>query len=147
MHKQFKALLVVSILAGAAVFTMGADSSCSSTKTTSAPASSLGSSAEPLKVEPVTLVAEFDDNRINAQDKYNGKIVQTSGFIKNVSNARDSFYLSINPTSEQDYTGTYFQCFVSKADAAAVANGQAVSFKGTVDDGFVSMTVTRPICQ
>lgn len=38
MHKGFKALLIISILAGLAVFSMGADSSCDTTKTTSTPA-------------------------------------------------------------------------------------------------------------
>lgn len=140
MRKWSKALLIVSILAGLAVFTMGADSSCSTTKTTSAPASGPGSSAEPLKVEPVAFVAEFDANKINAQDKYNGKVVQTSGVIKNVSNTGDDFYLSINPpTSDQYYMGTSFQCHVTKADAATVANGQPVTVKGTVNDVSVTM--------
>lgn len=135
MRKWSKALLIVSILAGLAVFSMGADSSCSSTKTTSAPASGPGSSAEPLKVEPVALVAEFDANKINAQDKYNGKVVQTSGLIKKVSISRDDYWLKINPTSEEDYMGTSFQCHVTEAEATGSLELRTpVSFKGTVDD-------------
>lgn len=143
MHKWFKVLLVVSILAGIAVFSMGAESSCGSSKTTSAPASGPGSSAEPIKVEPAALVTEFDANKINAQDKYNGKVVQSSGVIKNVSNTGDDFYLNINPTADQYYFGTSFSCHVSKTDAAAVANGQQVAFKGTVDDISVTMIQFR----
>lgn len=38
LRKGFKALLIISILAGLAAFSMGAESSCDTTKTTSTPA-------------------------------------------------------------------------------------------------------------
>ncbi len=40
---------------------------------------------QPLVVDAQTLVGEFDKNKLAANDKYNGKIVQTTAFIENIS--------------------------------------------------------------
>lgn len=109
------------------------------TATTKAPASGPGSSGEPIVVDATALAKEFDANKINAQDKYNGKVVQTSGFITNISSALDNFYIQFKPSGDPYYFGTSFQCYVSKEDAAAVANGQQVTVKGTVNDAMATL--------
>ena len=111
---------------------------CGTAKTT-APASGPGSAGEPLIVDGTALVKDFDTNKINAQDKYNGKVVQTAGFITNISSALDNFYIQLKPSNDPYYFGTSFQCYVSKEDAAAVANGQQVTVKGTVDDAMATL--------
>lgn len=113
-------------------------SGCGTAKTT-APASGPGSSGEPIVVDATVLVKEFDTNKINAQDKYNGKVVQTAGFVTNISSALDNFYIQLKPSSDPYYIGTSFQCYVSKEDAASVANGQQVAVKGTVDDAMATL--------
>lgn len=122
------------------VFIIGSGSSCE-TKKTQAPESGPGSAAEPMKVEAATLVSEFDANKINAQDKYNGKYVQTSGYITNVSSAMDNYYIQFKHSNDPLYLGTSFQCYVSKEDASAVTNGQSVTVKGRVED--VTMTLIQ----
>ena len=111
---------------------------CGTAKTT-APASGPGSAGEPIVVDATVLVKDFDANKINAQDKYNGKVVQTAGFVSNISSALDNFYIQFKPTADPYYFGTSFQCYVSKEDAAAVANGQQVTVKGTVDDALATL--------
>ena len=88
----------------------------------------------PQVVDASSIVKEFDANKIAAQDKYNGKVIQTTGYITNISSALDNFYIQFKPTNDQLYVGTSFQCYVSKDDASAVQNGQQVTVKGTVND-------------
>lgn len=134
-----KRLILIAVILLSTVFIAGADSSCESSTEKKAPESGPGSAAAPIVVEPAVLVQEFDANKINAQDKYNGKVVQTSGFITNISNVGDSFYLQIAPANDPMYLGTSFQCYVSKDDAGSVAKGQQISFKGTVQDVSITM--------
>ncbi len=95
----------------------------------------------PQVVDASSLVKEFDANKIAAQDKYNGKVIQTTGFVTNISSALDNFYIQFKPTNDQYYVGTSYQCYVSKDDAASVQNGQQVTVKGTVND--VTMTLIQ----
>lgn len=98
----------------------------------------------PMVVDATTLVGEYDKNKLSAQDKYTGKIVQTTAFINNISSdVLGSYYLSLNPSSDQYYFGTSIQCyFKDKSALTSLAKGQSVTVSGTMQDmslGIVEM--------
>lgn len=90
---------------------------------------------EVQKVEILAFVKEFDDNQLSAEDKYKGKYVEFTGYIKNISeDITGSPFLSINPKSDQYYFGTYIQCFFKdKSELTALKNGQRATVQGKVD--------------
>lgn len=98
----------------------------------------------PIVVDAATLVGEYDKNKLAAQDKYTGKTVQTTGYIKNISNdITGKYYLSLNPNNDQYYFGTTIACYFNdKAGLTALSNGQSVTVLGTMQDmsiGIVDM--------
>ena len=99
---------------------------------------------KPIVVDGPTLVAVYDKNKLAAQDQYTGKLVQTTGFIANISqDVTGNYYLSINPSNDQYYAGTTIQCyFKDKSVLTSLSNGQSVTVKGTMQDmslGIVEM--------
>ncbi|MHB9052876.1 MAG: OB-fold protein [Thermoleophilia bacterium] len=137
-----KKLLVIPVLLLIALAMMGNDSGCSSSKTASAPESGPGSAAEPMKVDATAFVGEFDANKISAQDKYKDKYIQTTGFVKNISGGDvGGLYAVLDPSQGRvesgitvPYFGTNMQCYLEKADASGLTNGQQVTVKGQVED-------------
>lgn len=104
--------------------------------------------AQPSKqatiVNATTLVGEYDKNKLSAQDKYTGKLVQTTAYINNISSdILGSYYLSLNPSSDQYYFGTSIQCYFSdKSPLTSLEKGQKVTVQGTMQDmslGIVGM--------
>jgi len=98
----------------------------------------------PMVIDATALVAEYDKNKLAAQDKYSGKVVQTTAFIENISSdITGSYYLSLKPSNDQYYTGTTFQCFFAdKSALTSLSNGQSVTVAGTMQDmslGIVEM--------
>lgn len=98
----------------------------------------------PMVVDATALVGEYDKNKLAAQDKYTGKIVQTTAFIDNISSdIAGSYYLSLKPSNDQYYAGTTFQCYFNdKSALTSLANGQSVTVTGTMQDmslGIVEM--------
>ncbi len=99
---------------------------------------------EPTVVEATVLVGEFDKNKLSANEKYKDKLVQTTGYIKNISNdVTGNYYLSLNPNNDQYYFGTTITCyFQEKDELTSLANGQSVTVQGTMQEmtlGIVSM--------
>jgi hypothetical protein len=120
--------------------TPSSDVTQSPTKVTEAPVVK----PAPIVVDATTLISEYDKNKLSAQDKYNGKLVQTTGYIDNISNdITGSYYLSIHPTNDQYYFGTSIQCFFSdKSQLTSLAKQQSVTVTGTMQDmslGIVEM--------
>ena len=98
----------------------------------------------PIVIDATTLVGEYDKNKLSAQDKYTGKVIQTSGYIKNISNdITGEYYLSLNPNNDQYYFGTTISCyFKDKSQLTPLSNGQSVTVIGTMQDmslGIVAM--------
>jgi len=98
----------------------------------------------PVVVNATALIAEYDKNKLAAQEKYTGKPVQTTGYIKNISNdVTGKYFLSLNPNNEQYYFGTTIACYFNeKGDLMSLTNGQSVTVVGTMQDmslGLVNM--------
>lgn len=135
------ALILIGMIGGAA----GGDKNGSSqsgdnqqTKETVQP------SQEAVIVAAQTLVGEYDKNKLSAQDKYTGKMVQTTGYIVNISNdITGSYYLSLKPINDQYYFGTTIACyFDDKGDLTSLEKDQKVTIKGKMQDmtlGIVNM--------
>ena len=98
----------------------------------------------PIIVDATTIVGEYDKNKLAAQDKYTGKIIQTTAVIKNISGGElGDYYLSLMPTNDEYYFGTTIQCFFKdKSVLTPLTNGQSVTVAGTMEDmtlGIVGM--------
>ncbi len=100
--------------------------------------------AAPMVVDATALIAEYDKNKLSAQDKYTGKTVQTTAIIDNISSdITGSYFLSLKPSNDQYYMGTSIQCyFQDKSALTPLAKGQSVTVSGTMQDmslGIVEM--------
>lgn len=97
----------------------------------------------PQVIDATALVKEFDKNKLAANDKYKGKLVQTTGYIKNISNdVAGNFFLSLNPSSEKYYMGTTLACyFKDKAELTLLSNGESVTVQGTMKEMSLGLVV------
>lgn len=100
----------------------------------------------PIVIDPTVLVGEYDKNKLAAQDKYSGKIIQTTAVIKNISSdVTGSYYLSLNPNSDQYYFGTSIACYFAdqsqKSKLTALVNGQSVTISGKMGDMSLGIVV------
>lgn len=141
-------LIVIGIIGAAAGGNKGTSTTNSTsenntnTQTASAPTTAV--KPTPIVIDATTLVGEYDKNKLSAQDKYTGKVVQTTGYIKNISNdITGEYYLSLNPNNDQYYFGTTISCyFKDKSQLTPLSNGQSVTIMGTMQDmslGIVDM--------
>jgi hypothetical protein len=98
----------------------------------------------PVVMDATALAGEYDKNKLAAQDKYTGKVVQTTAFIDNISSdIVGSYYLSLKPSNDEYYLGTTIQCYFNdKSALTSLAKGQSVTITGTMQDmslGIVEM--------
>lgn len=89
---------------------------------------------EVITVELTSFVEEFDANQLAAEGKYEGKLIQTSGYINNISeDILGTPFITIHPSNEEFYFGTYLQCmFDSEEQLTSLINGEMVTVKGRV---------------
>ena len=99
-------------------------------------------------VDATTLVKDYDNNKLAAQDKYTGKLVQTTAVIKNISSdVTGSYFLSLNPTADQYYFGTSIGCYfadgLQRSQLTALSNGQSVTVQGKMSDMSIGIVVMK----
>ena len=135
-------LFIIGMISSAGSKKGGSTSTNSTPDATTSESSSSAAQAEvkptvaPTLIDAKTLVGEFDKNKLAAQEKYTGKVVQTTAYIKNISGGDfGDYYLSLEPSNEQYYFGTTIQCFFKdKKELTTLANGQSVTVIGTMQD-------------
>ncbi len=100
---------------------------------------------KPIVVEALELIKEYDSNKLSAQDKYTGKIVQTTAYITNISNdIGGSYYLSLKPNQDEYYFGTSIKCiFKDKSVLTPLTKGQEVTFVGTMENMSLGIVVMK----
>lgn len=98
---------------------------------------------EVMTVDSSEFVAEFDKNQLAAEEKYEGKWIETTGYIENISeDITGSPFLSIKPTAEEVYFGTSIQCFFNDtSQLTSLENGQEVTVKGQVNTQVANILV------
>lgn len=94
----------------------------------------------------VDLIQEYKDNEVAADEKYKGKTVKISGYVKDIGkDILDNAYITINDGTE--ITWDYAQCyFKNKDEVAKVANlkkGDSVTLIGTVGSYNLSLAVKK----
>jgi len=88
----------------------------------------------PTDIAMADLIADFDKNQLSAEETYKDKLIQTTGYISNISeDIIGNPFLSLKPTTEEYYFGTTVQClFKEKSELTSLENGQQVTVTGTV---------------
>lgn len=137
-------VIIIGIASSGSKSTTSTDTSSSSNTSNNNQAAIAKPSSAPTVIDATSLVAEYDKNKLAAQDKYTGKVVQTTAYIKNISNdITGSYYLSLEPTSGQTYFGTTIQCyFKDKNQLTSLSNSQSITVSGTMQEmslGIVAM--------
>lgn len=106
---------------------------------------------KPVVVATTELIAAYDKNKLAAQEKYTGKIIQTTAYIDNIStDVAGNYYLSLRPTSDKYYFGTDISCYFAdktqKEKILALENGQSVTVNGEMADMSLGIVVIND-CQ
>ena len=98
-----------------------------------------------MEIEAQALIDSFDKNKLAADDKFAGKLIQTTAYIDNISkDILGNYYLSLNPSNEEYYYGTYIQCFFKdKSELTSLENGSKVTVKGTMDEMSIGIVIIK----
>lgn len=96
-------------------------------------------------VDAKTLVGEFDKNKLSADEKYNGKLVQTTAYISNISGGDfGDYYLVLKPSSDQYYFGTNIQAFFKdKTALTTLSKEQKVTIEGTMGEMSIGQVIIK----
>lgn len=142
---SFVVLIIIGVIASGG----NKNSNSSSTNGNEASNSTAPSTKQTLMVvDATTLVKEYDNNKLAAQDKYTGKLVQTTAVIKNISSdVTGSYFLSLNPTADQYYFGTSIACYFAdksqKSQLTALSNGQSITVEGKMANMSIGIVVMK----
>jgi hypothetical protein len=103
--------------------------------TTPAPDSSSG---PPVSVSSATLINEYEDNEVSADDRYKGKTLRVSGTVDNIAkDIMDSMYVTLK--GDKEYGITSVQCYFADDQKSALSRlkkGQQVTIVGRCDGKF-----------
>ena len=86
---------------------------------------------EIVKVDTRSFIKEFDDNQLAAEKKYEGKIVELTAYIMNISETLGKPYLVLDTTPNGGESLTSINCkFNSKEELLNLKNGQRITVRG-----------------
>lgn len=145
LRNWFKRHPILTVIIGLVVFFVVVGSLGSSpeekgekTEEKTAPAEKTAETAPPveeiLTIDSASFIQEFDKNQLAAEEKYEGKKVELTGYISNISeDIVGTPFLTIRPTAEKSYFGTNIKCsFKEKSDLTRLSNEQGVTLRGRV---------------
>lgn len=85
---------------------------------------------EPMVIEANTLADAFDANQVAAESEWQGKYVQFTAEVSNITDTGVSFY----NVGSKEFSMTQISCKVKdKQQLLSLTNGQMATVKGTVD--------------
>ena len=87
---------------------------------------------EVVKVNIASFISEFDENQLAAEKKYEGKIIEVSGYIQNISeDITGTPYISLDKTPNPSFNLTHIKCsFKSSESLTGVKKGQKITVRG-----------------
>lgn len=84
---------------------------------------------EPIKINISELADDFDTNQVAAENKWNGKLVEFSAKISNITDSGLSFY----NVASKEFSMTQISCrVIDKDQLLSLKNGQIVKVRGIV---------------
>ena len=99
---------------------------------------------EVIKVSAVRLSEEYDANKVAADSKYKGKILEISGIIKDIGkDILDTPYVSLQGRQLSLFG---VQCMFARADEsklATLSKGQSIVLQGRVEGELIGNIVVR----
>ena len=91
-----------------------------------------------------TLITDYDNNQLAANDKYAGRLIKITGIIDNVSiDILGNPYITIKPSNDQYYMGTTIQCFTTETEAKKVTNDAQATLGGKTDEMSMGIIVLK----
>ncbi len=125
MKKFFKWVLIVIV--GIIVLGVIASSGKGGSKTTSP--SSPTPAPEAMKITARQLADDFDSNQVAAEANWEGKLVEFSAKVSNITDSGISFY----NVGSKDFSLAQISCHISdKSQLLTIKNGQTIMVKGVV---------------
>ena len=115
-------------------------------ETTNKPTQEQKQSQTVISVVAEEFIEEFDKNQLAAEEKYEGKLIEFTAKIKNISeDILGSPFLSLEPESADEfYFGTTIQCFFeNKSDLINLENGQIATLRGKVDTQSLGIIIVK----
>jgi len=102
------------------------------------------------KVELGTFFEEYETNEVNAQEKYVGNYIETTGTVTDVSkDILDKVYVSLEPSSaDKWYVGPTLQCYIKEGESVSdLSKGDTITVQGRVAESTMTMiSVTAKDC-
>ena len=132
--KLTKKKIVIGLIVLFVVFAIG--SSGSKSATNKAETTQTGPTQAPMKVTAQEIADDFDGNQVAAEKKWNGKLVQFSASISNITDTG----LSFTNVASKEVSFTQISCRVTDKDSLlSLKNGQTVTVRGTVGKQMVGV--------
>lgn len=98
---------------------------------------------EVVVVSAEDLAKAFEDNEVNANQLYKGKMVEVTGTIADIGEMLGSTYITLN--AAEDFALTQAQCFFSDKEQinkiASLSKGDTVTIVGKVDGKSINVGI------
>jgi len=98
------------------------------------------------KINLKDFIAEYDENQVTADKKYDDTYISTDGYVENISqDIVGNVYILVKPVNDDLYIGKNLQCYLSNGDeVAGLKTDGKVSIKGKVKGfGIFNVEVTE----
>ncbi|MFH1827568.1 MAG: hypothetical protein ABH812_04075 [bacterium] len=125
-HKIISAILLIIVIG---IFTSVGGNKNNQSSTQSRNETTKEETKEPTKISATELADEFDANQVAAEKKWNGKYVEFSAEITNITDSG----LSFSKVASKDFSFAQISCRITNKDQLlSLKNGETVTVRGTV---------------
>ena len=134
----FVGLIVIEVIASAGK--SGSTTPTSGSDNTTQKQEEQAPAKEPEQVTATEIADDFDGNQVSAESKWNGKYVQFTAVVSNITDSG----LSFTNVGSKQFSLTQISCKISdKQSLLSLKNGESVTVKGTIGKqtiGIIDMT-------